>query len=141
MSKHIAFRRAAMDQQYAQALRVINIPAPTRGIIEDENEAFMKPGGALVQDNWLPTMRGVKLRGGTKRWADLHAGDVPVPPLGGATRTEAGPGESPWMIDYSKTAPYTIDAMQVMADQIDALTAALTLALERITMLERKVNQ
>jgi hypothetical protein len=52
-----------------------------------------------------------------------------------------GFAETPWMIDYSKTAPYMIDAMQVMADQIDALTAALTLALERIAMLERKVNQ
>jgi hypothetical protein len=37
----------------------------------------MQPGGALVQDNWAPTMRGVKLRGGYVRWCDLHALDVP----------------------------------------------------------------
>ena len=32
----------------------------------------MQPGGALVQDNWAPTMRGVKLRGGYVRWCDLY---------------------------------------------------------------------
>jgi hypothetical protein len=37
----------------------------------NENEAFMQPGGAIVCDNWAPTMRGVKLRGGCVRWATL----------------------------------------------------------------------
>ena len=71
MSNHAAFRRVPVEQQFAQNLRTINIPVPTRGIIRSENEAFMKPGGAIVQDNWMPTMRGVKLRGGSKRWCVL----------------------------------------------------------------------
>jgi hypothetical protein len=33
----------------------------------------MQPGGALVQDNWMPTMKGAKLRGGCVRYCDLHA--------------------------------------------------------------------
>ena len=51
MSAHAAFRRQPVDQQVAQHLRTITIPAPTRGIIMNENEAYMQPGGALVQDN------------------------------------------------------------------------------------------
>jgi hypothetical protein len=78
MSAHAAFRRQPVDQQVAQHLRTITIPAPTRGIIQNENEAYMQPGGALVQDNWAPTTRGVKLRGGFVRWCDLHALDYPA---------------------------------------------------------------
>ena len=58
------FRRQAVPQQYAQALQTITFPAPTRGIVMSENEAYMQPGGANMQVNWLPTMRGVRLRGG-----------------------------------------------------------------------------
>jgi len=70
MSIHAAFRRQPMPQG-AQQLQTITIPAPTRGIIQSENEAFMQPGGAIVHDNWAPTMRGVKLRGGYIRWCEL----------------------------------------------------------------------
>src|SRR4249919_1793037 len=78
MSAHAAFRRQPVDQQVAQHLRTITIPAPTRGIIQNENEAYMQPGGALVQDNWAPTTRGVKLRGGYVRWCDLHSTPAPA---------------------------------------------------------------
>lgn len=86
MSRHMAFRRQPVDPQAAQQLRTINIPAPTRGLIMDENEAFMQPGGALIQDNWMPTMRGSKLRGGSRRWTDLHALDAIVPPINDPSR-------------------------------------------------------
>lgn len=81
MSKFIAFRRQPVDQQAAQNLRTVTFPAPTRGIVQNENQTFMQPGGAIVQDNWAPTMRGVKLRGGYVRWCDLHALDATVPPV------------------------------------------------------------
>ena len=64
MSQHQAFRRVPVPQQVAQNQKTVTLPAPTRGIIESENEAYMQPGAALVCDNWVPTMRGVKLRGG-----------------------------------------------------------------------------
>lgn len=82
----MAFRRQPVPAQVAQALRTATIPAPTRGIVMNENEAFMMPGGANVQDNWYPTMRGIKLRGGTIRWCDLHALDAVVPPVPSALR-------------------------------------------------------
>lgn len=71
MSQHAAFRRQPVPQQFGQTLRPTVIPAPTRGIVMNENEAFMSPGSALIQDNWAPTMRGVKLRGGCIRWCVL----------------------------------------------------------------------
>src|SRR6185369_9751388 len=71
MSRHVAFRRQPVDQQFAQALRATTLPAPTRGINQMENEAFMQPGSCIVSDNWVPTLRGVKLRGGCTRWCVL----------------------------------------------------------------------
>jgi hypothetical protein len=71
MSAFAAFRRQPVNPQLAQNLRTITIPAPNRGIIQSENEAFMTPGGATVQINWAPTMKGVKLRGGCERWCVL----------------------------------------------------------------------
>jgi hypothetical protein len=74
MSRHLAFRRQPVDGQVAQHLRTTTMPAPTRGVTMNENPAFTQPGSALVQDNWVSTMRGVKLRGGCIRWCDLHGG-------------------------------------------------------------------
>jgi hypothetical protein len=71
MSQHQAFRRTAVPQQVAQQLQTITIPAPTRGIIQNENEAYMQPGGAVICDNWKPTMKGVSLRGGCTMWCQL----------------------------------------------------------------------
>jgi hypothetical protein len=71
MSQHQAFRRQAVPQQIAQALQTVTLPAPTRGLVMNENFSYMQPGGAIVCDNWVPTMRGVKLRGGCIRWCTL----------------------------------------------------------------------
>src|SRR5262245_39683859 len=81
MSNSLAFRRVPVDQQFAQQLQLTTIPSPTRGIIQHENDAFMGPGACLISDNWLPTMKGVRLRGGVTRYCDLHALDTPVPPI------------------------------------------------------------
>jgi hypothetical protein len=78
MSIHEAFRRKAMPPQAAQTLETTTLPAPTRGITLDQNEAFMQPGSALVCDNWKPTLKGVSLRGGHVLWTDLHALDAPA---------------------------------------------------------------
>jgi hypothetical protein len=75
MSPYQAFKRVAVPPQAAQQLQVTTLPAPTRGLIQNENETFMQPGGAIVCDNWMPTMRGVSLRGGCILHSDLHALD------------------------------------------------------------------
>ena len=66
-----AFRRTPMPVQVAQKLETVTIPAPTRGLVLNENEAYMQPGAALVMDNWKPTLRGISLRGGCIRWCEL----------------------------------------------------------------------
>lgn len=71
MSIHQMFRRQPVPQQIAQKLQATTLPAPSRGIIMSENYSYMQPGACLICDNWAPTMRGVKLRGGHVRWAEL----------------------------------------------------------------------
>jgi hypothetical protein len=99
MTAYAAFRRQPVQQGYANTLQTVTLPAPTRGLVQNENQAFMTPGGALVQDNWVSTLRGVKVRGGTRVWCDLHGldawdegewdiseWDAPVPPLSSPLR-------------------------------------------------------
>lgn len=48
-------------------------PAPIRGWVLDENRAIAQPGGARVLDNWIPTTTGVRVRGGARKYATVHA--------------------------------------------------------------------
>jgi hypothetical protein len=68
---YAGFRRQAVPAQVAQKLQTLTIPAPTRGLVLNENESYMQPGAALVLDNWLPTMKGCKIRGGHILWSTL----------------------------------------------------------------------
>jgi hypothetical protein len=77
MATYQNFKRAAVPQQVAQKLQTITMPAPTRGLVLNENESFMQPGAAIVLDNWRPTMKGLAIRGGCKTWAILPE-TVPV---------------------------------------------------------------
>jgi len=81
MSVHQFFRREPVPAQAAQHLQPQTIPAPLRGLVESENLAYMQPGAAVVCDNWAPTLRGTKIRGGSVRWCDLHSLDTTVPPI------------------------------------------------------------
>jgi hypothetical protein len=71
MSGHAAFRRQPVPGEMAIQYQSITLPAPIRGVIENENWAYTKPGGAVILDNWFPTQKGLKLRGGTERWLTL----------------------------------------------------------------------
>jgi len=71
MSQSAAFRRVPVQPQFSQQLQITTLPAPTRGIIQHENDAFTGPGACIVSDNWFPTMKGIKLRGGCTRWCVL----------------------------------------------------------------------
>ena len=71
MSGHAAFRRQPVPGEMAIQHQTVTLPAPIRGIIENENWAYTKPGCAVILDNWFPTQKGLKLRGGTERWLTL----------------------------------------------------------------------
>jgi hypothetical protein len=75
MSTYQAFRRMAVAPQVAQRFETTTLPAPIRGLVLDENPAFTQPGAANVMDNWMPTLRGAALRGGSILHCDLHALD------------------------------------------------------------------
>ncbi len=46
-------------------------PAPIRGWILNENLATVQPAGARILDNWLCTTTGVRVRGGSVKYATL----------------------------------------------------------------------
>lgn len=71
MSGHVAFRRQPVPGQIALQHTTMTLPAPIRGIIENENWAYTKPGCAIILDNWFPTQKGLRLRGGSERWMTL----------------------------------------------------------------------
>ena len=71
MSGHAAFRRQPVPGEMALRHQTATLPAPIRGIIENENWAYTKPGCAVILDNWFPTQKGLRLRGGTERWLVL----------------------------------------------------------------------
>lgn len=48
-------------------------PAPIRGWILNENLATTQPAGARILDNWLCTTTGVRVRGGSVKYATLPA--------------------------------------------------------------------
>ena len=60
-------------ERWRCGIKTVTLPAPIRGIIETENWAYTKPGCANIIDNWFPTQKGLRLRGGTERWAVLPA--------------------------------------------------------------------
>lgn len=76
MSGHAAFRRQPVPGEMALQHQTTTLPAPIRGIIENENWAYTKPGAAVILDNWFPTQKGLKLRGGTERWCVLPDPEV-----------------------------------------------------------------
>jgi hypothetical protein len=70
------FRRIAVAGQARQQMQTQTFPAPTRGWITNENLMLATPGGAARLENWFPTQRGIRLRGGTVRRATIGTGPV-----------------------------------------------------------------
>lgn len=71
-------RRMPVPAQARGKSRTRSIPAPTRGWVVNENIAASKRGGALVLDNWFPTTRGIRVRGGAELAATLNDGSDPI---------------------------------------------------------------
>ena len=71
------FRRYAAPPQAAMQVIPKTLPAPIRGLILNENPAFMQPGGALNLDNWYVTEKTIKVRGGSATWTKLGTSGAP----------------------------------------------------------------
>src|SRR5262245_31948807 len=76
------YRRFAAPPQAAMQVAPKTIMAPLRGLILNENPAFMQPGAAIYLDNWFPTDTCIKLRGGSATWTKLgDPGDPEADPV------------------------------------------------------------
>lgn len=73
------FRRTPVPAQARQVSGSKTFPAPTRGLILNENLVLSQPIGAQILDNWYPTQKSIRMRGGLRRTA--YIGDVPVQSL------------------------------------------------------------
>ena len=58
------------QKAHAQPYR---FPAPINGWVLNENRALSQPGSARILDNWIPTTTGVRVRGGSRKYATIHA--------------------------------------------------------------------
>lgn len=58
-----------------------SLPAPINGWVTAENLLNSSPASAAVLDNWLPTPRGVQLRGGSRTVATISLEGDPVESL------------------------------------------------------------
>ena len=65
------FRRVAVSPQAAARSKVKSLLAPTRGWVTNENLAGSGKRAALVLDNWFVTQQGIRLRGGSQKYATL----------------------------------------------------------------------
>jgi hypothetical protein len=75
------FRRVPVPPEARQSAGSKTFPAPTRGLILNENLVLSQPIGAQVLDNWMPTQKGIRMRAGLGRIATI--GDIAVQSLFG----------------------------------------------------------
>jgi hypothetical protein len=66
-----AVARRPVNPQARQSKSNKVIPAPVRGWVANESLAAGNPGSALVLENFWPTQTGVRLRGGSRKYATL----------------------------------------------------------------------
>lgn len=71
-----AFKRVAAPSQTAHRLKVHNFPAPIRGLVLNENLATAGAAAARQLDNWFPTTTGIRIIGGSSKWATISSGPV-----------------------------------------------------------------
>lgn len=71
------FRRRSVSRAAARALPR-SFPAPVKGWIQSQSPAIDNPGGASILENFFPTTRGIRPRGGSLRHASI---DDPVQSL------------------------------------------------------------
>jgi hypothetical protein len=128
MSMHQFFKRSMAQGQPVQQLETTTIPAPTRGLILNENESFMQPGAALVCDNWKPTLKGVSLRGGCELWATLPE----TTPVISAFAFQSGnnvkmfAGNATNLYDITATAPVLVKSGQASGNYVASQLANLS---------------
>src|SRR5262245_21598529 len=105
------FRRTAAPPQASMQVIPKTIMAPLRGLILNENDAFMAPGAALLIDNWFVTDRAMKVRGGSATWTKLGNVSTPDPlPIGSMFNYIAGSNKKLFAANASRVYDCTASA-------------------------------
>ena len=71
MSGHAAFRRQPVPGEMAIQHHAVTLPAPIRGIIENENWAYTKPGCATHPRQLVPDAEGLEAARRHRAVADI----------------------------------------------------------------------
>lgn len=58
--------------------RTVTLPAPVNGWVTSESMLNAAPASAQILDNWIPTSRGIRMRGGSRTVATISASGAPV---------------------------------------------------------------
>lgn len=66
-----ALRRKPVPPPAQRRMQTKTFPAPVRGWVTNENLAAAGQAGALVLENWFPTSKGIRLRGGSQKYATV----------------------------------------------------------------------
>jgi len=75
------FNRSAVANQLQQQQRFVTFLAPVGGLLVNEPLAKSDRKSARVLNNWFPTTRGARVRGGSKLYATLSATGEPIESL------------------------------------------------------------
>jgi hypothetical protein len=67
------FRRRPMPSAPQQRTMPKSFPAPVKGWIQSESPVIDIPGGASILENFFPTTRGIRPRGGSLRHATINS--------------------------------------------------------------------
>src|SRR5262245_2422129 len=117
------YRRYAAPGQAAMQVIPKTVMAPLRGLVLNENEAFMQPGAAVYLDNWFPTDKAVRIRGGSKTWTKLGNATTPDPlPVLSMFNYIAGPNKK--MFAGNNTKLYDVTAAATWATLVVGLAGS-----------------
>lgn len=109
------FHRRSVPLQARSRTQTRPLPAPTLGWVSAQNQAAMKPGTALVLENWFPTQTGVRLFGGSSKFATVSEAGEPCESLMayvGTTRKLLGASDGNI---FNITSPVDEDAEETAA--------------------------
>jgi hypothetical protein len=75
-AKRASLRRQAVAAPAQTRLRAKTFPAPVNGWVLDENLATAGPGSAAIMENWIPTTKGARVRGGAFKYQSVSTSEI-----------------------------------------------------------------
>jgi len=111
------FARTAVSDVQRQKSRNYTFPAPTRGLVLNENLAQAGRAGAQVLDNWFPTQTSARLRAGSTRIATIGAPVISMFNYATATITNLFAASDTALFDVSAVSSPTTVPTPVVTGQ------------------------